>query len=170
MICLVETVIEFFQHYFTPKMIVFLISMIPVLELRGGLIAASILGVPWKEAALIGIIGNAIPVPFIIYFIEYILNFLSKHGPIKGFASKMVTKGREKGAELSHKYPNSIWLGLLLFVGIPLPGTGAWTGSLIAAFLGRPPLKSMVPIGLGLVLATTIMLMITYFVPSLFGF
>lgn len=167
---MVETVIQFFQQYFTPKMIVFIISMIPILELRGALIAASILGVPWKEAAGIAIIGNAIPVPFIIYFIEYILNFLSKYGPIKGFASKMVLKGRQKGAELSSKYPNSIWLGLLLFVGIPLPGTGAWTGSLIAAFLGRPPLKSMIPIALGLALATSIMLMITYFVPSLFGF
>lgn len=167
---MVDVVIDFLQSFVGPKMIVFIVSMLPILELRGGLIAASLLGVPWQEAALIAIVGNSIPVPFIIYFIEYILNFLTQHGPIKGFAKKMIDKGQSLGDKLIEDYPNSIWLGLLVFVGIPLPGTGAWTGSLLAAFLQQSPRKSMVPIALGIFMATVIMLILTYFVPSLFGF
>ena len=82
----------------------------------------------------------------------------------------MIDKGQSLGDKLVEDYPNSIWLGLLIFVGIPLPGTGAWTGSLLAAFLQQSPRKSMVPIVLGIFMAAVIMLILTYFVPSLFGF
>ncbi|WP_025730257.1 COG2426 family protein [Atopobacter phocae] len=167
---MLETVIALFKHYFSAKVIVFFVSILPILELRGGLIAASLLGVPWYEAAPIAVIANMLPVPFIILFIERILDILSHHGPIKKFARKIKQKGHSKGAELLEKYPNQIMIGVYLFVAIPLPGTGAWTGALIAALLGLSPKKSFFPISLGILTACIIMLIIAYFVPSLIGF
>ncbi|MHC5268950.1 COG2426 family protein [Enterococcus sp. LJL98] len=167
---MLETVLSFFQSFLDPKVTVFVISLLPILELRGGLIAASLLGVPWQVAAPIAVIGNMLPVPFIIFFIETILNFLSVRGPIQKLASKMIEKGRSGGEQMLAKYPNRLMIGLFLFVAIPLPGTGAWTGSLIAALLGLPPKKSVVPIALGILTACVIMLILTYYIPGLFGF
>lgn len=166
---MVHTLIDYLKQGLSPEWVVFLISMLPVLELRGGLIAASLLGLPWVKATVIAIIGNALPVPFIVYFVERILNILCERGPFKLLARKMVQKGRQGSQALTEKYPNSIWLGLMLFVGIPLPGTGAWTGALVAAFLRQKPRQSIFPIALGLVMATVIMLAITYLAPATFG-
>lgn len=151
-------------------MLDFLISLLSILELRGALIAASLLGVPWQVAAPLAVVGNLLPVPFIIYFIESILNFLAIRGPIQKIASKLIQKGRAGGEKMLEKYPNQLMLGLFLFVAIPLPGTGAWTGALIAALLGLPPKKSILPIALGIMVACLLMLLLTYFVPGLFGF
>lgn len=166
---MVEVVVAFFKDYLTAEMVVFLVSLLPILELRGGLVAASLLGLPWLKAAGLSMIGNLLPVPFIVFFIEKILDFLSVKGPIKGLAKHMVEKGRKKGQELQQKYPNSVLLGLFLFVGIPLPGTGAWTGSLIAAFLGIEPKKSILPISAGVLLACVIMSLVSYTIPGAFG-
>ena len=144
--------------------------MLPILELRGGLIAAALLGVPWYIAAPLCILGNAIPVPFIIFFIERILNYLKDHGPIKKLARAIEKRGMRKGAELMEKYPHRVQLGLFVFVGIPLPITGAWTGSLIAALLGISPKRSAPAIFGGILSACVIMLVLTYLVPGLFGF
>lgn len=151
-------------------MLDFLISLLSILELRGALIAASLLGFPWQVAAPLAVVGNLLPVPFIIYFIESILNFLAIRGPIQKIASKLIQKGRAGGEKMLEKYPNQLMLGLFLFVAIPLPGTGAWTGALIAALLGLPPRKSILPIALGIMVACLLMLLLTYFVPGLFGF
>lgn len=167
---MLETVLSFFQESVNPKVLVFLISLLPILELRGALIAASLLGVPWQVAAPLAVVGNLLPVPFIIYFIESILNFLAIRGPIQKIASKLIQKGRAGGEKMLEKYPNQLMLGLFLFVAIPLPGTGAWTGALIAALLGLPPKKSILPIALGIMVACLLMLLLTYFVPGLFGF
>lgn len=167
---MLETVLSFFQESVNPKVLVFLISLLPILELRGALIAASLLGVPWQVAAPLAVVGNLLPVPFIIYFIESILNFLAIRGPIQKIASKLIQKGRAGGEKMLAKYPNQLMLGLFLFVAIPLPGTGAWTGALIAALLGLPPRKSILPIALGTMVACLLMLLLTYFVPGLFGF
>lgn len=167
---MLETVLSFFQESVNPKVLVFLISLLPILELRGALIAASLLGVPWQVAAPLAVVGNLLPVPFIIYFIESILNFLAIRGPIQKIASKLIQKGRAGGEKMLEKYPNQLMLGLFLFVAIPLPGTGAWTGALIAALLGLPPRKSILPIALGIMVACLLMLLLTYFVPGLFGF
>ncbi|RLK63359.1 hypothetical protein D3H64_05095 [Atopobacter sp. AH10] len=166
---MVETVVAFFKEYLTSEMIVFIVSLMPILELRGGLVAASLLGLPWMKAASIAVIGNLLPVPFIVFFIEKILEYLAKHGPIKNLARTMMKKGRSKGLELQNRYPNSILLGLFLFVGIPLPGTGAWTGSLIAAFLGVKPKNALWPIALGVLLACLIMSVLSYALPGAFG-
>lgn len=164
-----ETVSLFFAKYLSPELVVFIISLLPILELRGGLVAASLLGVPWAKAMVIALIGNMLPVPFIILFIEKILHFLKDHGPIKGFARWIERKGMTKGAELQRKYPKQVMLGLFIFVAIPLPGTGAWTGALVASFLGLDLKKSAPPICLGVVGASLIMLVITYVIPWLVG-
>lgn len=166
---MLETMTHFFQEFLSPKLVVFFISMLPILELRGGLIAASLLGVPWFEAAPIAIIANVIPVPFIIFFIERILNYLAYHGPIKKLAKKLIEKGVNGGETMVAKYPTRVQLGLFLFVAIPLPGTGAWTGALIAALLGVSPKKSFLPILLGILTACVIMLILAYALPGAFG-
>ena len=165
-----ESVAHFLQEYLSPELVIFFISMMPILELRGGLIAAFLLGVPWYIAAPICILGNAIPVPFIIFFIERILGYLKDHGPIKKLARAIEARGMKKGTEMMEKYPHRVQLGLFIFVGIPLPVTGAWTGSLIAALLGIQPKRSAPAIFLGIVSACVIMLILTYLIPGMFGF
>ncbi len=165
-----ESVTHFLQEYLSPELVVFFISMLPVLELRGGLIASVLLGVPWYIAAPLCILGNAIPVPFIIFFIERILGYLKDHGPIQKFARAIEARAMRKGAEMMEKYPHRVQLGLLAFVGIPLPVTGAWTGSLIAALLGISPKRSFPAIFAGIGCACVIMLVLTYLIPGLFGF
>lgn len=115
------------------EILVFFISMLPVLELRGGLLAASLLKVNPLVAYIISILGNVLPVPFILLFIKKIIKSLSK-SKVKLF--KRIAKWLEKKVEKNkHSIEKYGYLGLLLFVGIPLPGTGAWTGCMIAAVL-----------------------------------
>ena len=144
-----------------PILIPFIISMIPILELRGGLIAASLLGIPMWEAIGVCIIGNILPIPFILLFIEKILNWMEscKIGWMRRLAIWLKERGTGKKAETIRKME---FIGLLLFVGIPLPGTGAWTGSLIASLLHVSRKKSVPAIFLGLILATVIMTVVSY--------
>lgn len=166
---IIASISAFLQNYVSAELIVFIISLMPILELRGGLIVAKLLGVPLLVAAPIAILGNIIPVPFIILFIERILAFLKIHGPIKRFAGWIEEKGRRAGAQLQEKYPKSLYFGLFLFVAIPLPGTGAWTGSLAAALLGLKPRKSAPFIFLGVLGACVIMSLVAYVIPGAFG-
>ncbi len=145
------------------ELIIFIISMIPILELRGGIIAASLLHVPITTAIPVCLIGNIIPIPFILLFITKIFELLKKTKHLGGLVTKLENKAMGKSDKIQ-KY--EFW-GLVLFVGIPLPGTGAWTGSLIAALL-RVKLKKAVPaIFLGLILAVLIMCTVSYFIPWL---
>lgn len=167
---MIESLISFFRDFLGPEMTVFFISLLPVLELRGGLLAASLLGVPWTIAAPIAVIGNLLPIPFILFFIEAILNALSNVRPIKKMVDNIKGKGHAGGSKMLEKYPNQIMIGLFFFVAIPLPGTGAWTGALIAALLGLPPKKSLLAIISGVIVACMVMLMLTYLIPTMFGF
>lgn len=144
-----------------PILIPFIISMIPILELRGGLIAASVLGIPMWQAIGVCILGNILPIPFILLFIEKILDWMEgcKIGWMRKLATWLKERGTGKKAEKIRKVE---FVGLLLFVGIPLPGTGAWTGSLIASLLHVKRKKSVPAIFLGLILATIIMTIISY--------
>ena len=144
-----------------PILIPFIISMIPILELRGGLIAASILGIPMWEAIGVCVLGNILPIPFILLFIEKILNWMEgcKIGWMRKLALWLKARGTGKKADKIRKVE---FLGLLLVVGIPLPGTGAWTGSLIASLLHVSRKKSVPAIFLGLILATVIMCIVSY--------
>lgn len=142
------------------ELIIFIISLCPILELRGGLIAASILNVEMWRAIPICIIGNILPIPFILLFIEKIFELL-KNTRFVRMINKLEEKA-EKGAKKIMKHKK--W-GLLLFVGIPIPGTGAWTGSLVAALFHFKLKDACIAILGGLILATVIMTFISYGIP-----
>ena len=140
--------------------IIFIISMIPILELRGGLLAASpaLLNVPILRAIPICIVGNILPIPFILLLIRHVLEWMKKVPCFRGIALWLERKAMKKKGQIE-KY--EFW-GLVLFVGIPLPGTGAWTGSLIAALLGIKFKKAFPAIMLGICMATVIMWFVSY--------
>ena len=145
-----------------PELIIFIISMIPILELRGGMIAAALLKIPVTRALPICIIGNLIPVPFILLLITPIFTWLKKTRVFRPLVEKLEAKAMGKSDQVAKA---EFW-GLLLFVGIPLPGTGAWTGGLIASMLDiRPKKKAFIAEVLGILLAATIMCIATYLIP-----
>ncbi len=146
------------------ELIIFCISLLPILELRGGLLAASILGVPWAKAFLICVIGNMLPIPFILLFIKQIFKLLKK---VKGL-DKIITKLEKKADEKGSKINKSRNIGLFTFVAIPLPGTGAWTGALVATMLDIRMKHSFPVIFIGVITAGIIMSVLTYFIPNLF--
>ncbi|MCQ2417185.1 MAG: small multi-drug export protein [Oscillospiraceae bacterium] len=144
-----------------PIAVVFIISMIPILELRGGLIAASLLNIPMWQAIGACVLGNILPIPIILLFVEKVLDWMEQCpvGWISKFALWLKARGTGKKAEKIRKFE---FLGLILFVGIPLPGTGGWTGSLIAALLHVSRKKSVPAIFIGLIMATVIMCLLFY--------
>ncbi len=147
-----------------PKDIVcFIISMVPILELRGGMIAAALFGLPWLRALLFCIIGNMLPMPFVLLLITKIFDLLKKTKVFRPMVEKLEARAMGKKDKIE-KY--EFW-GLVLFVGIPLPGTGGWTGSLVAAMLGLPFKKSFPAVIIGILLAATIMSVATYVIPWL---
>ena len=156
---LVQAVINALGGSFGKEAIVFIISMIPILELRGALLVAGpLLGVPVSTAIPLCIIGNIIPVPFILLLITPIFNWLKKTRTFKPMVDKLEAKAMSKSDQIE-KY--EFW-GLVLFVGIPLPGTGAWTGSLIAALLGIKFKKAFPAVIIGILMATVIMWFVSY--------
>jgi len=145
---------------FGKELIVFIISILPILELRGGLIAASLLNVSPLTGYIVSIIGNTLPVPFILLFINKILDWMGK-SKIKWMnkLSKWLDKKARKHKDSIEKYG---YLGLILFVGVPLPGTGAWTGCLAASVLNMDKKKSFISIMIGIIMASIIMMLISY--------
>lgn len=143
---------------FGKELIVFIISLMPILELRGGLIAAALLDLGMVPSYIISIVGNILPVPFILWFMSSILKWMrdSKHfSKIAKWLDKKVKK--HKGQIERYGF-----LGLVLFVGIPLPGTGAWTGCLIASVLEMDKKKSFVAAALGIFMASIIMMILSF--------
>lgn len=145
-------------------LIVAFISMLPILELRGGFIAAALLGVPIWQAIPICILANLLPIPFILWLMTPVFDWLKKHTKLLGRFAAWLERKALKNADKVQKY--EFW-GLVLFVGIPLPGTGAWTGSMVASVLDMPWKKALPAILLGLLMATCIMCAITYGIPAL---
>ena len=143
-----------------------LVSMLPVIELRGGLPSGVALGLPYYLAFPAAVAGNLIPAPFIIVYIRRIFALMRKYLPrLNGLVDKLEKKAHLKGKKVQ-KYQ---YLGLWLFVAIPLPGTGAWTGSLAAAFLGMRLKKAMPAVVLGVLTAGCIMLGLTHVGINLFS-
>lgn len=140
------------------ELIVFVISLMPILELRGGLIAASLLNMNPVISFIICFIGNILPIPFILWFITPLFDRLKRTKRLSKFVNKIEKKANSKKEQIEKK---EFW-GLLLFVGIPLPGTGAWTGSLIASMIGMDKKKSLLAAFLGVVLAGTIMMLLSF--------
>lgn len=150
------------------EIIIFIISMIPILELRGGLLAASpaLLNVPILRAIPICIIGNLLPIPFILLLIEKVLDLMEK---IPGLC-KIARWVRQKADKNKGQIEKFGFWGLALFVGIPLPGTGAWNGSLVAALLHMKFGKAIAAILVGIAMATIIMSLLSYgLLGALFG-
>lgn len=154
---LVKTIIELFSGA-NKELIVFIISLLPILELRGGLLAASLLKVNFLSGYIISIIGNILPIPLVLLFLEKIFNFLKKNKHLEKIITKFENKVLSKKGQID-KYG---YLGLMLFVGIPLPGTGAWTGSALAVLLHLDRKKSFIYIILGVILASIIMSIVSY--------
>lgn len=155
------------EHGIPEWLIPFLVSILPIVELRGGIIAARVLDMELIQAIWVCMLGNILPIPFILLFIDKIFDFLKKHKvPL---LTKMVVYLEEKAMNKSSSMEKGEFLFLMFFVGVPLPGTGAWTGSLIAA-LRKIPLKKAVPsIFLGLCLAAAIMCVLCYGFPEVFA-
>lgn len=152
---------------FMPKeAVAFIISMIPILELRGGLVAASLLNIDVVKAITLCVVGNMIPIPFILFFITPIFNWMKGIRMFKPIVEKLEAKSMSKSGDVK-KY--EFW-GLALFVGIPLPGTGAWTGALIASLLGIKVKKASLAITTGIIMATLIMTIISYGLPWIIRF
>ena len=140
------------------RLLVFIISLMPILELRGGLLAAEILGLDPVSSYIIAVIGNIIPIPFILWFMGSILKWMrnSKHfSKIALWLDKKVEKNRNKIEKFG------FW-GLVLFVGIPLPGTGAWTGCLVASVLEMDKKKSFIAALIGVFMASIIMMILSF--------
>lgn len=151
-------IIQTFGGFLSKEALVFLISMTPILELRGGLLAASYLGVDMLKAIWICVIGNIIPVPFILLLITPIFAWMKKLKVFRPMVEKLERKAMSKKDKIE-KY--EFW-GLVFFVGIPLPGTGAWTGCLIAALLEMDFKKAFPAAVIGILLATLIMTTLSY--------
>ncbi len=139
----------------------FLISMVPLVELRGGVPFGTGMGLPWHLCLLVCMIGNMIPVPFIFLFARKILVWGSDKPVIGRFFSWCLEKGEKGGKKLQEKAGKGMFVALLLFVGIPLPGTGAWTGTLAASILDLDFKKSILAVVLGILLAGIIMTLLS---------
>lgn len=159
-----ESLVQWFtanlSPYISEQAVVFIISMMPILELRGGLLAASLLKIPSIQAIPICVVGNIIPIPFILLFIKQVFKWLKKVPVFRPLIVRLEEKAMGRSDQIQ-KY--QFW-GLVAFVGIPLPGTGAWTGALIASLLGIDIKKSSVAILVGIAMATIIMYIFSYLI------
>ena len=157
---MVEAIERFFLETVGRELCVFFCSMLPIIECRGAIPLGWGLGLPWWQTVLFSIAGNLLPVPFILLFIRAVLRWM-RESRAKFFSNTAAWLDRkiEKHKGTIEKY--SYW-GVVLFVAIPLPGTGAWTGTLIASMLGLDPKKSFLAATLGVLGATAIMTVISY--------
>ena len=135
-----------------------MVSKVPVIELRGGIPFGMAQGLEPVAAFFASIIGNMIPVPFIVVYIRRIFHWMRRHMPrLNRLVDKLEEKAHLKGATVT-KYK---YLGLCIFVAIPLPGTGAWTGALVAAFLDMPLRKALPSIFLGVIIAGIVVTLVS---------
>ncbi len=137
----------------SPRLIVLIIAMVPIIELRGSIpVAILLFKIPWLEAVIISILGNMVPIPFLLLLLDWGLMLVSKVPLGAQFTNWIYERTRRKGKTIE-RYEA---IGLITFVGIPLPGTGGWTGSLATRIFGIPFWKSMFYILLGVCLASAI--------------
>ena len=160
-----EAILEWMNHSASGELFyTMLMSMVPVVELRGGIPFGVALGLDIWPAYIAAVIGNMIPVPFIIIFIRRIFQWMRVHMPrLNNLVDKLEKKAHLKGRMVT-KYK---YLGLMIFVAIPLPGTGAWTGALAAAFLDMRLRKALPAIFLGVLIAGVLISALTFGVTSL---
>lgn len=137
---------------------IFLISLLPVIELRGSIPVGYYQGLPWYTNMITSIIGNLLPVPFILLFVVKVFEFMKKRNIMVGFIEKIEKRAMSRSDSIANKE----FIGLMLFVAIPLPGTGAWTGALIAALLQFNRKKSFIYICIGVLIAASLVTLGVY--------
>lgn len=137
---------------------VFFISMLPIIELRGAIPVGLAFGLDWYTAAICSMIGNLLPIPFILLFLDAVFKFMKKHNIFAGLVEKL----EEKAVSKSDKVTKYQFWSLVIFVAIPLPGTGAWTGALIASVMKMNKKQAMLSITLGVLIAAIIVTILTY--------
>ncbi len=143
-----------------------LVAMIPVIELRGAIPIGMSQGLTFWTAFFWGVVGNLLPVPFLIFFVRKVFSFLKAHFPgLRSFVERLEARGIEKGKNLTRFE----WLGLMLLVAIPLPGTGAWTGCLVAAMLDIRIKRALSAILVGVIVAGLVVSFVTYGASALFS-
>nr|WP_294682163.1 small multi-drug export protein [uncultured Anaerotignum sp.] len=149
--------VEHLSGSISREMIVFIVSLLPILELRGGIIAGFAMGMDWLPTFLIAYIGNLLPIPFILLFIRFIFRVLKKT-PLR----RMVEWCERKADAKSDKIRKYAYWGVYLFVALPLPGTGAWMGALISALLNMDPKKTFPVIMVGVLTAGIIVSVLSF--------
>jgi small multidrug export protein len=137
---------------------IFFISLLPVIELRGSIPIGYYQGLPWYTNMITSIIGNILPVPFILLFVVKVFEFMKK----RNIMVNVIEKIEKRAMSRSESIANKEFLGLMLFVAIPFPGTGAWTGALIAALLQFDRKKSFVYIFIGVLIAASLVTLGVY--------
>lgn len=150
-------------------LICFFVSMVPLIELRGAIPISQGMNLPIIPSYFLCIIGNMLPVPFIFFFARKVLEWGKDKPIIGGFFSWCLEKGHHGGEKLQAKAGRGLFLALLLFVGIPVPGTGAWTGTLAASILDMDFKSSVIAVMLGVLLAGVIMMLGSIGVLRMFG-
>ena len=149
------------------SLLTLLVSMVPVIELRGGVPFGTALGLAPLHALVVCIIGNMLPIPFIIVYIRRIFHWMRRRSPrLNALVDKLEKKAHLKGQKVT-KYK---YIGLWLFVAIPLPGTGAWTGALVAAMMEMRLKRAFPAIVIGVVIAGVIVSIVTYGAQAIFSF
>lgn len=155
---IVQSIVGGLNGKLAGEFIVFLVSMIPLLELRGSILAAGILQMRFLSTYIAAVLGNMLPIPFILLFIEKIFAWMKKTRHLHKIPDWIEKKALSRSAQIE-KYG---YFGLFLFVAIPLPGTGAWTGSLLSVLLGMKPKKSFLMIFLGVITAGLVMSLLSF--------
>ena len=138
-------------------LIVFFVSMVPLVELRGAIPISQGFQLPLLQSYIISVIGNMLPVPVIYLFARKVLEWGADKKYIGKFFTFCIEKGHKGGAKLKEKAGSGLFVALMLFVGVPIPGTGAWTGTLAASFLDMGFKKSVIAVLLGVLMAGIIM-------------
>lgn len=163
---MVKKILDFLA--FLPKeLYVFLISMLPIIELRGAVPVGAAISLPFYVNYILAVLGNILPVPFILLFIPKILDLMEKvkiFRPIVKWVREKADKYKGKiiKSEENETLNAGFFLALMMFVAIPLPGTGAWTGSLVAALFNLPKRSSLLAISLGVMICGVIMCLASY--------
>ena len=153
-------------HY----LIIFLVSMIPIIELRGAMVYAMGFDLPYIPALVVCVVGNMLPVPIIYFFARKFLSWGAKKKFIGGICRFFLVKGEKAGQKLAKSAGRGgLFVSLMLFVGIPIPGTGAWTGTLGASFLNMGFKSTVAAVSLGVILAGVIMAVLSTGVFSVMG-
>lgn len=162
-----EAISTFFLETVGEELCVLFCSMLPIIELRGAIPMGAAFGLPWWQTYLIAVVGNMLPVPVILLFVRTVLNWMAgcRVQLFNRIAHKMFEKA-EKNRDKIEKY--AFW-GLTLFVAIPLPATGAWTGTLVAALFDMKFWKSLLSALIGVMIAGVVMTLISYGVVAAFG-